>query len=429
MCMTGRDRDRERTDLSMSDALEIIPILKDRRLLLGVCGSIAAYKAAELASKLTQAGAQVDVLLTEAATRFVTPLTFQSVTGRRAWTDADLWGPEAHVLHVGLGQAADLLVIAPATATTMARLAYGLADNLLALTALAIRCPVLLAPAMDAGMYEHPATQANLQALLQRGVQVAGPGEGRMASGLVGRGRMLEPVELIGHIRKSLGASGSLQGRTVLVTAGGTQEPLDPVRVLANRSSGKQGFALAQAAIDRGAAVVLISGPAGQPTPVGAQRIDVQTAAEMRTATLEVAGKADALVMAAAVADFRPASASKHKIKRGRDALALSLEPTDDILRAVAEARSKGGRPFVVVGFAAESRDLEANASAKLKAKDLSLIVANDITAPGAGFGVDTNRVTLIGSDGSVQALPVMSKAEVAEVVIDRVVQLLSTGV
>lgn len=413
----------------MSDALEIIPILKDRRLLLGVCGSIAAYKAAELASKLTQAGAQVDVLLTEAATRFVTPLTFQSVTGRRAWTDADLWGPEAHVLHVGLGQAADLLVIAPATATTMARLAYGLADNLLALTALAIRCPVLLAPAMDAGMYEHPATQANLQALLQRGVQVAGPGEGRMASGLVGRGRMLEPVELIGHIRKSLGASGSLQGRTVLVTAGGTQEPLDPVRVLANRSSGKQGFALAQAAIDRGAAVVLISGPAGQPTPVGAQRIDVQTAAEMRTATLEVAGKADALVMAAAVADFRPASASKHKIKRGRDSLALSLEPTDDILRAVAEARSKGGRPFVVVGFAAESRDLEANASAKLKAKDLSLIVANDITAPGAGFGVDTNRVTLIGSDGSVQALPVMSKAEVAEVVIDRVVQLLSTGV
>ncbi len=226
MCMTGRPRGWERTNLAMTDALEIIPILKDRRLLLGVCGSIAAYKAAELASKLTQAGAQVDVLLTEAATRFVTPLTFQSVTGRRAWTDADLWGSEAHVLHVGLGQAADLLVIAPATATTMARMAHGLADNLLALTALAVRCPVLVAPAMDAGMFEHPTTQANLQTLLQRGVQVAGPGEGRMASGLVGRGRMLEPVELMGHIRKVLGAAGSLRGRTVLVTAGGTQEPL-----------------------------------------------------------------------------------------------------------------------------------------------------------------------------------------------------------
>jgi len=428
MGMTGRARDRERTDLSMSDALEIIPILKDRRLLLGVCGSIAAYKAADLASKLTQAGAQVDVLLTDAATRFVTPLTFQSVTGRRAWTDADLWGPEAHVLHVGLGQAADLLVIAPATATTMARLAYGLADNLLALTALAVRCPVLLAPAMDAGMFEHPATQANLQTLLQRGVEIAGPGEGRMASGLVGRGRMLEPVELIGHIRKSLGASGSLKGRTVVVTAGGTQEPLDPVRVLANRSSGKQGFALAQAAIDRGAAVVLISGPSGLPTPVGAQRIDVETAAEMRSATLEAAGKADALVMAAAVADFRPASASAHKIKRGRDSLALSLEPTDDILRAVADARPKGGRPFVVIGFAAESQDLVANAAAKLKAKSLSLIVANDVTAPGAGFGVDTNRVTLMGADGAAQSLPQMTKIEVAEIVLDRAVQLLSGG-
>jgi phosphopantothenoylcysteine decarboxylase/phosphopantothenate--cysteine ligase len=412
----------------MSDGFEIIPILKDRHLLLGVCGSIAAYKAADLASKLTQAGAQVDVLLTEAAARFVTPLTFQSMTGRRAWTDADLWGPEAHVLHVGLGQAADLLVIAPATATTMARLAYGLADNLLALTALAVRCPVLLAPAMDAGMFEHPATQANLQALLQRGVEIAGPGEGRMASGLVGRGRMLEPTELVGHIRKALGASGPLSGRTVVVTAGGTQEPLDPVRVLANRSSGKQGFALAQAAIDRGAAVVLISGPNVLPTPVGAQRIDVQTAAEMRSATLEAAGKADALVMAAAVADFRPASASAHKIKRGRDSLALSLEPTDDILRAVADARPKGGRPFVVIGFAAESQDLVPNAAAKLKAKSLSLIVANDVTAPGAGFGVDTNRVTLVGADGAAQSLPQMTKVEVAEIVLDRVVQLLSGG-
>lgn len=412
----------------MADTPEVIPIFKDRRLLLGVCGSIAAYKAADLASRLTQAGALVDVLMTESATRFVTPVTFQSVTGRRVWTDADLWGADAHVLHIGLGQGADLLVIAPATATTLARLAHGLADNLLALTALAVRCPVLIAPAMDAGMFEHPATQDNLQTLVKRGVHLAGPAEGRMASGLVGRGRMLEPAELVGHIRRVLGGAGPLRGRSIVVTAGGTHEPLDPVRVLANRSSGKQGFALAQAALDRGAEVILISGPSALPTPVGARRIDVHTASEMQRATFDTVGQADALLMAAAVADFRPASASEHKIKRGRDPLTLTLEPTDDILRAVAEARSKTGRPKVVVGFAAESQDLVANASAKLKAKGLSLIVANDITAPGAGFGVETNQVTLIEADGSSQSLPSMSKAEVAEAVLDRVAQLLTAA-
>jgi phosphopantothenoylcysteine decarboxylase/phosphopantothenate--cysteine ligase len=235
-------------------------------------------------------------------------------------------------------------------------------------------------------------------------------------------------MELMGHIRMVLAAAGPLHGKSVVVTAGGTQEPLDPVRVLANRSSGKQGFALAQAALDRGAEVVLISGPSVLPTPVGAQRIDVQTAAEMHKATLDAARKADALIMAAAVSDFRPASASADKIKRGRDSLTLTLEPTDDILRSVAEGRSKAGRPKVVVGFAAESQDLVANASAKLKAKGLSLIVANDITAPEAGFGVDSNRVTLIESGGAAKALPVMSKIEVAEIVLDRVVQLLTAA-
>jgi len=410
---------------AMSDNPDVIPIFKDRRLLLGVCGSIAAYKAADLASKLAQAGAQVDVLLTEAATRFVSPLTFQSVTGRRAWTDADLWGVDAHILHVGLGQTADLLVIAPVTATTLARLAHGMADNLLALTALAVRCPLLLVPAMDVGMFEHAATQDNLRTLVQRGALVAGPAEGRMASGLTGRGRMLEPAELMGHIRLILGAPGPLKGRSVVVTAGGTQEPLDPVRVLANRSSGKQGFALAQAALDRGAEVTLIAGPTALVAPVGARRIDVQTAAELRQATLEVAAKADVLLMAAAVADFRPASASADKIKRGGPSLSLSLEPTEDILRAVAEGRKRSGHPAVVVGFAAESRDLIANATAKLSAKGLSLIVANDITTPDAGFGVDTNRVTLIGADGAPEPLPVMTKTAVAEIVLDRVVRLL----
>lgn len=412
--------------MTMSDNPDAIPILNGRRLLLGVCGSIAAYKAADLASKLTQAGAQVDVLLTEAATRFVSPLTFQSVTGRRAWTDADLWGPEAHILHVELGRGADLLVIAPATATTLARLAHGRADNLLALTALAVRCPLLLAPAMDAGMFEHAATQENLRTLQGRGATIAGPGEGRMASGLVGRGRMLDPVELVGHIRLTLGTGGPLRGRSVVVTAGGTQEPLDPVRVLANRSSGKQGYALAQAALDRGAAVTLISGPTGLTTPQGARRIDVETASALQQATLAEAGKADVLIMAAAVADFRPATVSGDKIKRGSGGLTLKLEPTEDILRAVGEAKRKGGRPSVVVGFAAESRDLIANAGAKRIAKGVSLMVANDITAPGAGFGVDTNRVTLIGADGAPQDLPLLSKAAVAEVVLDRVVDLLS---
>jgi phosphopantothenoylcysteine decarboxylase/phosphopantothenate--cysteine ligase len=418
-------RTRPIAEKAMSEPPEGIAIFHTRRLLLGVCGSIAAYKAADLASKLTQAGAQVDVLMTESGARFVTPLTFQSVTGRRAWSDNDLWGPEAHVLHVELGRTADLLVIAPATATTIARLAHGLADNLLALTALAVRCPVLLAPAMDAGMFEHPATQANLQTLLERAVLVAGPAEGRMASGIVGRGRMLEPAELLGHIRKVLGSAGPLRGCSVVVTAGGTQEPVDPVRVLANRSSGKQGFALAQAAVDRGADVTLISGPSALPAPVGAQRIDVQTAAEMARATLEAARRSDVLIMAAAVSDFRPAAAAAEKIKRGRGSLTLTVEPTDDILRAVSDGRAATGRPHVVVGFAAESQDLVANASAKLKAKGLSLIVANDITAPGAGFGVDTNQVALIGGDGAAQALPLMSKDQVAEIVLDRVVRLL----
>jgi phosphopantothenoylcysteine decarboxylase/phosphopantothenate--cysteine ligase len=326
---------------------------------------------------------------------------------------------------VELGRGADLLIIAPATATTLARLAHGRADNLLALTALAVRCPLMLAPAMDAGMFEHAATQENLDTLQARGAIIAGPGEGRMASGLVGRGRMLEPAELVGHIRLALGAGGPLRGRSVVVTAGGTQEPLDPVRVLANRSSGKQGYALAQAALDRGAAVTLISGPTGLTTPLGARRIDVETASAMQQATLAEAGKADVLIMAAAVADFRPATPLNDKIKRGSGGLTLKLEPTDDILRAVGEASGKGGRPSVVVGFAAESRDLIANAGAKRIAKGVSLMVANDITAPGAGFGVDTNRVTLIGADGAPEELPLLSKAGVAEVVLDRLVELL----
>jgi phosphopantothenoylcysteine decarboxylase/phosphopantothenate--cysteine ligase len=404
--------------------MPIIPVLANHRILLGVTGSIAAFKAADLASQLTQAGALVDAVLSEAAQRFISPLTMASVTGRRAYTDADLWGPDSHVLHVELGQGADVVLVAPATAHTLAKLAAGHADTLLCLAALAARGPLLLAPAMDAGMFEHPATQANLDVLRRRGAIVLGPAEGRMASGLTGLGRLLEPDEIVGHLRLTLGRAGPLAGRSVIVTAGGTHEPIDPVRVVANRSTGRQGFALAQAALDRGAAVTLISGPSTLATPVGAERIDVTTAAEMQQAVLSRLEAADVLLMAAAVADFR-AEPSEQKIKRAKGELNLSLRPTEDILGLVAQRRKKGSRPRVVVGFAAESQDLVANARLKARDKGLDLIVANDILAADAGFAVETNRVTLIDSSGSVQELPLLTKAEVAEVVLERVGALL----
>lgn len=397
-----------------------IPILKGRRILLGVTGSIAAYKAADLASKLAQAGAVVDTVLTESATRFVSALTFQSLTGRPAYVDSDLWSQAGHVLHVGLAQAAELLVIAPATADTIAKLAHGRADNLLSITALAATCPTIVAPAMDAGMFDHPATQANLSTLRERGINIVGPVEGRMASRLVGVGRMVELFELVGHIRLSLGRGGPLNGKKVVVTAGGTQEPLDPVRVLANRSSGKQGFALAQAALDRGADVILITAPTALATPIGAARVDVETAAQMAEAVAEALPQADALIMAAAVADFRPRRASKSKIRRKAGAPELTLEPTEDILASLGARR-----PKVVVGFAAESENLLANARSKLEEKGLDLLVANDITVPDAGFGSDTNRVTLISYDGGEESLPLMTKADVAEAILTRVVELL----
>ena len=402
-----------------------IPILENRRILLGVTGSIAAYKAADLASKLTQAGMQVDVILSAAAREFVTPLTFQSVTARKAYTESDLWGKDAHVLHVGLVEGADAFMIAPATANTIAKLATGQAGSLLTLTALAARCPLIVAPAMDVGMYENSATQENIKILHERGVIFAGPTEGRMASGLVGKGRMLEPPALIGVLRQVLGYAGPLNGRKIIVTAGGTHEPVDPVRVLANRSSGKQGFSLAQAAIDRGGSVVLIAGPVALPTPVGARRIDVTTAAEMFEATQESVENADVLLMAAAVADFRPCEIAKEKIKRKKDVPEIVLERTDDILAVVSKLKAKSGWPRVIVGFAAESQKLIKNAQSKLEKKGLDLIVANDITAVDAGFAVDTNRVTLLDRDGGSEELPLMTKTAVAEEVLERVVELL----
>lgn len=400
-------------------------ILSGKRIILGVTGSIAAYKAADLASKLTQAGAQVDVILSAAAEKFVTPLTFQSVTGRRAFTDADLWGSEAHVLHVGLGHAADLLVIAPCTANTLAKLAHGQADTLLTVTALASQAPLLLAPAMDGGMYDHPATQENLDTLRKRGAHVIEPAEGHLASGLTGVGRLPETPELLGHIRLVLGRRGLLAGKRVLVTAGGTQEPLDPVRVLTNRSSGKQGYALAQAALDAGAQVTLVTTPTSLTAPVGAEIVRVETAGQMLEAVLKEFPACDALVMAAAVADFRPRNVAENKIKKEGGIPQVELEATEDILKAVAGLRGGSKRKQVVAGFAAESQSLLENAANKLQSKKLDLIAANDISAEDAGFSVETNRITLLFADGRRESLSLMSKNEAAEIIVERIAALL----
>ena len=396
-----------------------------KRLVLGVSGSIAAYKAADLASKLAQHGSLVDVILTQAGEKFVSALTFQSVTGRPAFTEQDLWGSQGHIQHIGLAHGADLLIIAPITANTIAKLAHGIADNLLTVTALAAQCPLLIAPAMDGGMYAHPATQANVEILLQRETAIIGPEEGHLASGLSGTGRMVEPADIFGQIRYILSQHGPLKGKKIVITAGRTFEPIDPVRGLTNRSSGKQGIALAQAALDRGADVVLICGPTNLETPTGVQRINIQTAEQMKTEVLKAIPGANALIMAAAVADFKPRMSSDHKMKKADGMPEILLEPTPDILSEVMVEKEKSGFPLISVGFAAESDDLRNNAQKKLTEKQLDLIVANDISAPDAGFAVDTNRVTILDAGGGEEILPLISKAEVAQFVLERVMGLL----
>lgn len=399
--------------------------LKNKRILLGVTGSIAAYKSVDLASKLTQAGAEVDVILTKAGASFVSLLTFQSVTGRKAYVESDLWGAEGHVVHILLGKEADLLVIAPITANTMAKLAHGEAGNLLTLTALAAECPLLIAPAMDGGMFSHPATQENLKTLSARGVTVVGPETGHLASGMRAIGRMTEPSVLLEHIRYTFSRSGSLAGKKIVVTAGGTQEAIDPVRFIANRSSGKQGFALAKAALDLGADVTLIAGPNALQAHTGIDRVDVRNAEEMASVVRAHIAQADALIMAAAVADFRPENLAKEKIKKSSGILEIKLEPTPDILLKVAEYKAQKGYPKVTVGFAAESEKLIINVQGKLKEKGLDLIVANDISAKDAGFEVDNNRVTLLFADGSKKEYPLLSKDQVAEEIMSKVAELL----
>lgn len=394
-------------------------MLRGKRIVLGVTGSIACYKGADIASKLTQAGAEVDVILTDAAQRFVSPLTFRSLTARAVFTD--MYDPQSPLAeeHVALARACDALLIAPASATTLARLAHGLADNMVALTALATTAPVVVAPAMDAQMWEHAATRANCETLRERGVVFAGPAEGRLASGHIGLGRLVETEQILGALAQALGAKGDLAGRRIVVSAGGTHEPIDPVRYIGNRSSGKMGFALAEAARDRGASVTLVSGPVALVTPYGIERLDVQTTAQMAEAIACAVRGCDALIMAAAPGDFRAANAADQKIKRTGASLSVELAANDDILAALPDG-------FVKVGFAAETQDLLANARDKIARKRLDFVVANDVTAEGAGFAVDTNRVTLIDAAGATEQLPLLSKRDVADRILDRVVALLA---
>ncbi len=392
--------------------------LENKRIILGVTGSIACYKALDLASKMVQAGALVDTVMSYGATQFVTPLAFRSITHREVVTD--LFDPDStySIEHIELAQRADLVVIAPATAHCIAKLAAGLADDSLTTTVLAATAPLLVAPAMDGGMYSNAATQENMAKLRQRGVLIAGPASGRLASGLIGTGRLLETPELLGHIAYALGKDGDLAGRTIVVSAGGTMEPIDPVRVITNHSSGKMGYAVAEAGRDRGAKVILVAAPTGLPDPALVEVVEVKTAQEMCDEVLRRVNGADALIMAAAVADYRPTNEAEQKIKKSGGDLTIDLAKTTDILEAATG-------DFVKVGFSAETQNLIANAKVKVGSKNLDLIVANDLTDPDSGFGVDTNKVTLIDRDLNVEELAVLTKYEVGHRILDRVSKLL----
>ena len=394
-------------------------MLRGRHIVLAITGSIAAYKAADLASKLTQAGAKVDVLMTEAATRFVTPLTLRSLTGRAVFLDMFDPSTELAEEHVELGRRADVMLVAPASATTIANLAQGQAGDMVSLTALATNAPVLIAPAMDDQMYENAATEENLNTLRDRGCSIVGPAEGRLASGRVGLGRLVDTETLLGALKQALGRSGDLAGRRLVISAGGTREPLDPVRFISNYSTGKMGYALAEAARDRGAETILVSTVSTLPCPYGVRLVCVETVAEMREAVLAACKGADCLIMAAAVSDYRPAERAAGKVKKGPERKALELERTPDFLLEV-----RG--PIVKIGFAAETSDLLANARVKLEKKGLDLIVANDVTAAGSGFAVDTNQVTFIDKSGATEELPLLPKYDVGHRVLDRAVALLA---
>jgi phosphopantothenoylcysteine decarboxylase/phosphopantothenate--cysteine ligase len=391
-----------------------------RRVVLGVSGGIACYKSCTLARRLTELEAVVDVVLTRSATEFVRPVTFEALTGRPV--QSSLWETGGALSHVHLGQKADLIIVAPATASLIARAAQGLADDVLTALLLARTAPLLMAPAMNDEMYAHPATQANIERLRSRGVAFVGPDIGALAEGPSERpGRMSEPETIIAHAARLLG-SGTLSGRRVVVTAGPTRESIDPVRVVTNRSSGKMGYRVAEAAWERGADVVLISGPVALAEPAGVTVRKVETTQELEQAVRSELPSADILVMAAAPADFRPSNPSDSKRSRIDGALAIPMEPTTDVLDATRGSRKTGS---IIVGFALETGDALAKGMAKLERKDLDLIVVNDALEPGAGFEKDTNRVAMLGRDGTRKILPLQTKREVADAILDIVEQSL----
>lgn len=396
-------------------------MLAGKVIVVGVTGSIAAYKTADLVSQLVKQEAEVEVILTRGARAFIAPLTLAALAGRPARTDwlEDASGPA--MTHIELAGRADALVIAPATAHTIARLALGLADDLLTATALATRAPVLVVPAMNTQMYLHPATQDNLRRLKELGYHVVEPESGRLACGVTGPGRLPATEAILAAISHLLARGRELEGRTILVTAGGTREPFDPIRFISNRSSGKMGYALAAEALARGAEVILVSAPVSMEPPPGVKLVPIETAQEMHDVVMEYFPHVDAVIKAAAVADYRPVEVAGQKIKKQTGRWVVELEPTPDILRELGRQKTRQ----VLVGFAAETEELEEHGREKLQEKNLDLIVANDVTRSGAGFGADTNIVTLIFADGRVEALPKLSKREVAERILDAVIKLL----
>ena len=392
--------------------------LSGRRIVLGVAGGIAAYKAVEVCRRLVDAGAHVSVIMTEDAHRFVGPVTFSALSSEKVHTS--LWDDDSSIPHTRLGQAADLMIVAPATARVLSAYATGYSADLLVATLIATRAPVIVCPAMHTEMWEHPSVQDNLAVLRARGVHVVDPESGRLAGGDSGAGRLASPEAIVAAATAVLGTARDMEGLHVLVTAGGTREPIDAVRVIANRSSGKQGYAVAAVAAERGARVTLVS-TVEIPAPAGVEVVCVETAEQMKAAVDRVAPTADVVVMAAAVADFRPVRAAGGKLKKRDGAPEIILEATPDILAGLGESKRPGQ---VLVGFAAETDDLEANALDKLRRKNLDMVVANDVSAPGVGFGHDTNAVTIWLSTGDRKSVPLASKRAVAVALLDSVVQV-----
>lgn len=391
--------------------------MRGKRIVLGVTGGIAAYKAASICSTLSQQGADVRVIMTRSAEQFVTKMTFQALSRHEVYSDVFDEHDPSVIAHIDLADHTDLFVIAPATANTIAKMAYGLADDMLTSTMLATRAPAIIAPAMNVHMYQHPTVQQNMATLKERGFHFVEPGEGQLACGYVGKGRMAEPEVIVAAAHDLLQRKEDLLGLRMLVTGGPTVEAIDPVRYLTNRSSGKMGFAIADEAAKRGAIVTLISGPTNLETPANVTRVEVTSAEEMYREVLQRFGEQDVVVKAAAVADYRPAAYAEQKIKKSGERLTLELVRTTDILSELGERKS--GQ--LLVGFAAETNDVERHAMDKLNRKNLDLVVANDVSAPGAGFDVDTNVVSFYNRDGLVRSLPKMDKRHVANELLDEI--------